>query len=117
MTIPEELSDAARIDGCSEFGIWRRVFFPLSKPVIAVVTIFAFQQTWNDFLQPLIFLNDDNKKTVILGIYNLIGTGGTEQYWNLVMAVTVLAVAPVIILFFAAQKTFVQGITVTGIKG
>ncbi len=117
MSIPEELSDSARIDGCSEFSIWRRIFLPLSKPVMAVVIIFAFQQTWNDFLQPLIFINDDNKKTVILGIYNLIGTGGTEQYWNLVMAVTVLAVAPVVILFFAAQKVFVQGITVTGIKG
>ena len=117
LTVPQELHDAARIDGCSELGIWWRVFVPLSKPALAVVAVFAFQNTWNDFMAPLIFLNDQSKKTVILGLYGMIGTGGATQWWNLVMAAAVTIVAPVIAVYLVSQRFMIQGITLSGLKG
>ena len=115
-TIPFELSEAAKIDGCSEFGIFRLVILPLAKPALAVVALFSFMGTWNDFLGPLIYLSDQKTFTLGLGLQAFQSQhGGTE--WNLLMAASTLVVAPVIVLFFFAQKQFIQGITVTGLKG
>lgn len=114
MTIPSELIDAARVDGCSEFGIWWRVMLPLSRPVLAAVAIFAFQQVWNDFLAPLVFLQKTDVKTVILGLYGLMGM---FMEYHTVMAATVAVIVPMVIVFFAFQNFFVKGITVTGLKG
>jgi len=115
-TIPEELSDAARVDGCSEFGIFWRIILPLSKPALAVVGLFHFLYTWNDFLGPLIYLTDQKTFTLALGLQSYQSQhGGTE--WNMLMAAATIVVMPIIILFFFTQKTFIQGITLTGLKG
>jgi multiple sugar transport system permease protein len=115
-TIPLELSEAAKIDGCSEFEIFRLVILPLAKPALSVVALFTFLGTWNDFLGPLIYLVDPKTFTLGLGLQAYQNQhGGTP--WNLVMAATTIVVAPVIVLFFFAQKQFIQGIAVTGLKG
>jgi ABC-type glycerol-3-phosphate transport system permease component len=114
LTIPPELVDAARIDGAGELAIWWRIMLPLSKPVLAAVAIFSFQNTWNDFLGPLIFLQKAEVKTIILGLYGLMGM---QAEWQLVMAAVVAAVLPLIVIFFLFQRYFVQGITVSGLKG
>ncbi|MDA8218448.1 MAG: carbohydrate ABC transporter permease [Dehalococcoidales bacterium] len=114
MGIPNDLTDAARIDGCSEIGIWWRVVLPLSRPVLAAVAIFSFQYVWNDFMGPLVFLQRGEVKTVMLGIYSLVGM---IQEWNFVMAGVVVAMAPMVVLFFVFQNFFVKGITITGLKG
>ena len=117
-SIPQDLVDAARIDGASEIGIWWRIMLPLSKPVLIVVAIFAFQQTWNDFLAPLIYLNDKEKWTVALGLNGLVGTGGqTVEQWNWLMAASTAAIIPMLIIFAVAQRYFVEGVTLTGMKG
>jgi multiple sugar transport system permease protein len=116
MTIPFELSDAARVDGCSEFRIFRDVILPLSKPALAVVALFHFLYVWNDFLGPLVYLTDQRTFTLALGLqFYQSQHGGTE--WNMLMAAATIVVAPVIVLFFFTQRTFIQGITVTGLKG
>jgi multiple sugar transport system permease protein len=116
LTIPEELSEAARIDGCSELGIWWRIVLPLSKPALTVVALFTFMGVWNDFFRPLVFLQHPDHYTLSLGLQVFQGThGGTE--WNLLMAASLLILTPVIVLFFLAQKTFIQGIATTGMKG
>ncbi len=115
-TIPFELSEAAKLDGCSELGIFRQIVLPLSKPALAVVALFSFMGTWNDFLGPLIYLLDQKTFTLGLGLqFYQSQHGGTQ--WNLLMAASTIVVAPVIILFFFAQKTFIQGIAITGLKG
>ncbi|HOX39216.1 MAG TPA: carbohydrate ABC transporter permease [Candidatus Brocadiia bacterium] len=114
-TIPGELSDAARIDGCSEFGIFMRIILPLSRPALAVVALFEFLWCWNDFLGPLIYLNDERAFTLALGLQNFESQhGGTE--WHLLMAGATIVILPVIVLFFFTQKTFIQGIATTGLK-
>ena len=116
LTIPDELSDAARIDGCSELGIFFRVIMPLSRPALAVVALFAFMGAWNDFMGPLIYIQDPQHYTLALGLQAFAGQhGGTP--WNLMMAASLLVIMPVIILFFLVQKTFIQGIATTGLKG
>jgi multiple sugar transport system permease protein len=115
MTIPKELSEAAHIDGCSEFGIWWRIILPLSKPALSVVALFTFMWAWNDFLGPLIYLQDPSQYTLALGLQVFQSThGGTE--WNLLMAGAVLVCLPVLVLFFLTQRTFIQGIATTGGK-
>ena len=115
-TIPFELSEAARIDGCSEWGIFREIVLPLAKPALAVVALFHFMYTWRDFLGPLIYLMDQRTFTLSLGLqFYQSQHGGTQ--WHLLMAASTIVVAPVIILFFFTQKQFIQGIAVTGIKG
>lgn len=115
-TIPFELSEAARIDGCSEWNIFRQVILPLSKPALSVVALFTFMGTWNDFLGPLIYLLDQKTFTLSLGLqFYQSQNGGTQ--WNLLMAATTIVIAPVIALFFFTQKQFIQGIAVTGLKG
>jgi multiple sugar transport system permease protein len=116
MTIPFELSDAARVDGCSEWSIFKDIILPLSKPALAVVALFHFLFAWNDFLNPLIYLTDQRDFTLALGLqFYQSQHGGTE--WNMLMAASTLVVLPVIVLFFFTQRTFIQGITVTGLKG
>jgi multiple sugar transport system permease protein len=116
MTLPFELSDAARIDGSSEFGIFRDVILPLAKPALAVVALFTFMHVWNDFLGPLIYLTDQKTYTLAYGLQAYQSQHGGTQ-WPLLMAASTIVVLPVIVLFFFAQKTFIQGITVTGLKG
>lgn len=115
-SIPEELSDAARVDGASEFRIFAQIILPLAKPALAVVALFHFMYVWNDFLGPLIYLQDQKQFTLALGLQAYQSQhGGTE--WNMLMAAATIMVLPVIVLFFFTQKTFIQGITVTGLKG
>jgi multiple sugar transport system permease protein len=116
ITIPGELSEAARIDGCSELGIFVRIILPLSRPALAVVALFAFMGTWNDFLGPLIYLQRPEQFTLALGLQNFQSQhGGTP--WHLLMAASTLVILPVLLLFFLAQKTFIEGIATTGLKG
>jgi len=104
------------VDGCSEFRIFRDVILPLSKPALAVVALFHFLFVWNDFLGPLIFLTNQKTFTLALGLqFYQSQHGGTE--WNMLMAAATIVCAPVIVLFFFTQRTFIQGITVTGLKG
>jgi multiple sugar transport system permease protein len=116
LTIPSELSDAARIDGCSEFGIFWRVILPLSRPALSVVALFTFLSVWNDFLGPLIFLTEPETFTMALGLQQYQSQNGGSE-WNLLMGASALLVMPIIVLFFFAQKTFIQGISTTGMGG
>jgi len=116
LTIPSELSDAARIDGCSEFAIFWRVILPLSRPALSVVALFTFLNAWNEFLAPLIFLTEPETFTMALGLQQYQSQfGGSE--WHLLMAASSLLVMPIVLLFFFAQKTFIQGISTTGMGG
>ncbi len=114
--IPKDLSDAALIDGCNDFQIIRNVILPLSRPVVMTVALFQFLGSWNDFMGPLIYLNDKNLFTVSLGLALMRSAYGLSRF-SLIMAAAALFVVPTIILFFFAQKSFIQGITFTGIKG
>ncbi len=113
-TIPEELCDAARIDGASEFDIFARVVIPLSKPVLAVVMITTFLYHWNDFQAPLIYLTSPKVFTMALGLADYVGQ--RQILWNLLMAASTVFTLPIIVAFFFAQKQFIQGIKLTGIK-
>jgi len=115
LTIPRELSEAAKIDGCPEFFIYARIFLPLSKPALATLAIFTFMGTWNDFLGPLIYLNDDDLFTLALGLRSFQMQHGTR--WNVMMAASIIVMMPTIVLFFTCQRYFIEGITLTGVKG
>jgi len=116
LTIPDELSDAARVDGASEFQIMTRVIVPLAKPAIAAVALFNFLYNWNDLFAPLLFLGENQKLwTLTIALTEFQQRHGTE--WNLTMAASVLFMLPVIILFLLSQKVFVEGVTLTGVKG
>lgn len=115
-TIPFELSEAAKLDGCSEWAIFTRVILPLAKPALAVVALFSFLASWNEFLGPLLYIQDQSSFTLALGLRAYQSqAGGTP--WNLQMAASTMVIAPVIILFFFAQRLFIQGIAATGLKG
>jgi ABC-type glycerol-3-phosphate transport system permease component len=116
-TIPNELSDAARIDGASEFGIFLRIMVPLSGPALTVVAILSFQNAWNDFLGPLIYLNKSEMHTLALGLYSFRAMPGQGSLFNEMMAASVLMVVPVLIIFALFQRQFVQGVTLSGLKG
>lgn len=116
MTIPRELSDAARVDGANELRIFLGVILPLSKPALATVALFQFIASWSDFLGPLIYLGGASEKfTVSLGLSVFQGEYSTE--YGALMAASTVMLLPVIFLFFLTQRTFIQGITLTGIKG
>ena len=116
MTIPKDLSDAARVDGCSEFRIFWQIMLPLCRPALMVVGLFQFMGTWNDFLGPLIYLTDQRDFTLALGLQFFQSQhGGTE--WHYLMAAGTLVALPIIILFFFMQKSFIEGISMTGLKG
>lgn len=114
-TIPLELDDAARIDGCSIFGIFLRMTIPLSKSALGIVAVFMFLLKWNEFLQPLVYLSSEQNFTVALGLRAFQGFYVT--LWNLLMAASLVALLPCIVIFYFTQKYFIQGIVVTGLKG
>jgi multiple sugar transport system permease protein len=115
LTLPRDISEAARIDGCSEFQIFWRIILPLTKPALIVVALFQFMGTWNDFLGPLIFLTDQKDYTLSLGLQSFQSQhGGTE--WHYLMAASTMVVLPVIVLFFLAQRYFIEGIAASGAK-
>jgi len=116
-SIPSELSDAARIDGCNEFNIYWRIILPLSKPVLATVALFDFLYNWNDFQGPLIYLHDEKNYTLSLGLQAFGGYYSRNLEPATLMAAAAIVVLPTILIFFLAQRTFIQGVTMTGIKG
>jgi multiple sugar transport system permease protein len=116
LTIPEEYADAARCDGCSELRVMLQIILPLAKPAIAAAALFMFFLTWNDYFGPLLYTGENaNNWTLALGLANFRDLHRVQ--WNLTMAATLLVMAPVIVLFFFAQKAFVQGVALTGVKG
>lgn len=114
VTIPTELLDAARIDGCSEFGIYYRIVLPIIKPALGALTIYSFLGSWNGYLWPLIILRDESKYTLPIGLANLVGI--YRQDYGMLMAGTLLSLMPIVILFLAMQREFVQGITLGSVK-
>ncbi|TDL83091.1 carbohydrate ABC transporter permease [Peribacillus frigoritolerans] len=113
--LPDTLMDAARIDGAGEFRIYWQIMLPLAKPAVLAVGLFQFMGSWTDFLGPLLYLTDETSYTLSLGLQQFQSQRGTE--WGLMMAVSTLMTLPIIILFFFLQKTFIKGITFSGIKG
>ena len=113
--VPTELCEAARIDGLSEYGIWWHIMLPLSLPALSTLTIFTFVNTWNDFLGPLIYLTKTELKTIQIGLRMFITQYSAE--YGLIMAASVVALIPVLIVFLSLQKYFVQGVASPGIKG
>ena len=113
--IPNELSEAARIDGMTEYQIYSHIMLPLSKPALSTLTIFTFVNTWNDYLGPLIYLKSESKKTIQLGLKMFISQYSSD--YGLIMAGSVLSLIPVIIVFMCLQKYFVEGVASTGLKG
>jgi ABC-type glycerol-3-phosphate transport system permease component len=120
MTIPSELSDAARIDGANEFDILFRIILPLSRPALTVVALFAFINAWNDYLGPLIYVHNQNRLVLALGVENMrramMFNATISNAYPHLMAVSTIVVLPILILFFFGQKTFIEGISMTGIK-
>jgi len=115
LTIPRDFEDAARIDGANTLQIIARIMLPMAMPALATVTIFTFQATWNDFLAPLIYLQRPELYTVTLGLQFFRSTYTTN--WAYLMAASLVTTLPVIVVFFAAQRYFIEGITLTGVKG
>lgn len=115
LTIPRDFEDAARIDGANTLQIIGRIMLPMAMPALATVTIFTFQATWNDFLAPLIYLQRPELYTVTLGLQFFRSTYTTN--WAYLMAASLVTTLPVIVVFFAAQRYFIEGITLTGVKG
>jgi multiple sugar transport system permease protein len=115
MTIPMELSDAGRIDGASHWDIYWRIMLPLSKPALTTVALFTFLHSWQDFMGPLLYLSDDDKLTLALGLQKFMILHDAE--WAYLMAASTTFTIPIIVLFFLVQRTFIQGITLTGLKG
>jgi multiple sugar transport system permease protein len=114
-TLPMDYDEAATIDGASHLTIYSKIILPLSKPALLTVCVFAFMYTWNDFIGPLIYLKDQKLFTVSLGLQQFIGQYVTE--WHLMMAAATVAIVPMIVIFFFAQRYFIEGIAFTGIKG
>lgn len=117
LTLPVELEEAARIDGCSSLQIWYRIILPLSKPALTVVAIFSFMDHWREFLNPLIYLNSKAKWTIMLGLMSFQDALSGEITIHLMMALAFLTMLPCLIIFFSSQRVFVEGIALTGIKG
>ena len=115
LSIPTDLDDAARIDGCSSWGVFWRIILPLSRPALMMVAIFVFNFTWNDFFGPLIYLHSRNNFTIALGLQAFQTQAGPE--WHLIMAASLVAMLPVLLLFFLGQRYFIQGVVFSGIKG
>jgi multiple sugar transport system permease protein len=114
-TIPRDLSDAAKVDGASEFRIFWQIILPLSRPALAVVVIFQFLYNWNDFLEPLIYINSPDNNTVALGLAQFRDLLSSEIGY--LMAASTVMVLPVVVLFFVAQRYFIRGVVLTGMKG
>jgi len=114
-TLPEELMDAAKIDGCSHFGIYGRIVLPLSKPILATVSLLTFMGSWNNLMGPLLYLNSEEKHTLTLALTRFRGHNYT--YWTYLMAGATITILPIAIVFLFTQKYFVQSVTLTGLKG
>nr|WP_236838867.1 carbohydrate ABC transporter permease [Caldalkalibacillus salinus] len=114
LTIPKSLEDAAKIDGCTPFGIYWRIFLPLCKPALATLGVFIFMFVWNDFMGPLVFINSIEKMTLPLGLASMQGMYATD--WPVLMAGTVISILPVIMIFLLAQDFFIKGVTLSGLK-
>lgn len=114
-SIPNELIEAAKIDGMSEYQVWRKIMLPLSKPVLATLTIFTFVFVWNDFMGPRLYLISQDLWTVQIGMRMFIGQHASE--FGLIMAIATVSILPILVVFLALQKFFVQGIATSGLKG
>ncbi|WP_328991225.1 carbohydrate ABC transporter permease [Kribbella sp. NBC_01245] len=114
LTIPDELSEAARLDGLSEYGIWARIMLPLSKPALASLALLTFVHTWNDYMGPFIYLTDNKLWTIQLGLRSFVGLYDAE--YAMIMTGSVLSVLPILVIFLLGQKYFVQGIATSGMK-
>jgi multiple sugar transport system permease protein len=115
MTIPDELCEAARIDGLSEYGIWARVILPLSKPALASLALLTFVNTWNDYMGPFIYLTSNRLWTVQLGLRSFVGQFDAE--YAMIMTGSVISVIPILAIFLLGQRYFIQGIATSGMKG
>ncbi|WP_031519369.1 carbohydrate ABC transporter permease [Streptomyces sp. NRRL F-5123] len=115
LTIPDEISEAARLDGLSEYGIWARIMLPLSKPALASLALLTFVTTWNDYMGPFIYLTDNNLWTVQLGLRQFIGQ--YDAQYAMIMTGSVISVVPILVIFLLGQRYFVRGIATTGLKG
>jgi len=115
LTIPRELEDAARIDGCGKWGIYVNVILPLSKPALATLTTFVFLGNWNSFMWPLIVVSSPEKRTLPVGLHAFMGANTTE--WSLLMAASLMVMLPVLMVFMLGQRYFVKGIVLSGLKG
>ena len=115
LSIPNELSEAARIDGLSEFGIYRKIMLPLSKSAIATLIIFSFVNVWNDYMGPMIYLNSTELKTIQLGLRMFITQYSAD--YNLIMAAALISLIPVGVLFLSMQRFFIEGVATSGLKG
>ncbi len=114
MSIPYEMDEAAKIDGCSNFGVYWRILLPLCKPALTTVAVFSFVYNWTDYLNPLIYLDTNSKKTLALGLKNFVSLYG--QDYHLLMAASLLVSIPIAVLFLIGQRYFIQGIATTGLK-
>jgi ABC-type glycerol-3-phosphate transport system permease component len=115
MTIPQELTDAARIDGAGDFAIFRLIMLPMVKPALMVVGLFQFLSAWNDFFGPLIYLDEMREYPLVLGLYTFVQQHFVQ--WDLMMAAAMAVTLPLLVLFFVAQRYFIEGIALTGLKG
>jgi multiple sugar transport system permease protein len=115
LTVPRDLEEAAKIDGCSFLRIYWQILLPVIKPALATIAIFSFISHWNNFLGPLIYINDVDKMPISLGLRLFQQSYGGE--WSLMMAASTLATIPIIVVFFLFQKQFIEGIVMTGMKG
>ncbi len=115
LAIPRDLEDAAKMDGCGLWGVYRHVILPLSGPALATLTTFIFLGTWNSFMWPLIVINSMEKRPLMLGLYAFMSQYNTD--WPLLMAASVMVMAPVVIVFVVGQRYFVRGIVLSGMKG
>ena len=114
VTVPNELIEAAKIDGCNPFKTFLQICFPMAKPTIATLSIFCFMNVWNDYFTPLIYINDSRKYTLPLGLASMKGFYSTD--WPVLMASSVISVLPVLVAFLFAQDAFVKGVMMTGMK-
>lgn len=117
MTVPVEMEEAARMDGAHTLQIFTRIMLPLIRPALLAVGIFTFQGFWNNFLTPLIYLNDMSKYTMTLGMFFFLGGPNEPPKWHWLLAMSTMLTLPMLVIFFAAQRYFIEGITLTGLKG
>ena len=114
-TIPKELEEAAAIDGANMFRVYRSIFLPLSKPALTTLFLIAFINNWNELLRPVLYISDKNLRTLTMGLTSFQGT--YESQWNLLLAGSVVSIAPLVIIYIFAQRYIVEGISTTGLKG
>ena len=117
-SIPTEIDEAAKIDGCSFFGIYRRIIFPLCKPLIGTVAILSFRSSWNDYMLPMVFtMTDPKRMPLVVGIMHLKSSGEAASSWNLMLAGTAISLVPMIIIYIAFNRMFISGMTAGAVKG